>query len=120
MINLEININFLGSPKVFVDKKRIYFPYKKAEALFYYLYFMKSSSRNTLTEMFWSDFDEKSAKKNLRDALYKIKKTFGFDILISPKRTTLMINDDYTIKSDIDNFKADNALNLYKGNFLEN
>jgi len=120
MINLEINIYFLGSPKVFVDKKRIYFPYKKAEALFYYLYFAKSSSRNNLTEMFWSDFDEKSAKKNLRDALYKIKKTFGFDILISPKRTTLMINDDYTIKSDIDNFNADNALELYKGNFLEN
>src|SRR6056297_3612187 len=120
MINLEINIYFLGSPKVFVDKKRIYFPYKKAEALFYYLYFAKSSSRNNLTEMFWSDFDEKSAKKNLRDALYKIKKTFGFDILISPKRTTLMINDEYSIESDIDNFDSKNALSIYKGEFLDN
>jgi len=51
MIDLEIKINFLGSPQVFVDKKRIYFPYKKAEALFYYLYFKKSSSRNSLTEI---------------------------------------------------------------------
>lgn len=120
MINLEIKINFLGSPKVFVDKKRIYFPYKKAEALFYYLYFKKSSSRNSLTEIFWCDFDEKSAKKNLRDALYKIKKTFGFDILISPKRASLMINTEYNISSDIDDFDKNNAAELYKGDFLEN
>lgn len=116
---LVIEISFLGFPKVFVDKKRIYFPYKKAEALFYYLYFEKSSLRNNLTEMFWSDFDDESARKNLRDAIYNIKKTFGFDILISPRQTSITFNNKYEVKSDIDGFSKDSALNLYKGDFLE-
>ncbi|NLY19712.1 MAG: hypothetical protein GXZ08_00290 [Tissierellia bacterium] len=116
---LNIEITFFGSPKVFVNKKRVIFPYKKAEALFYYLFFEKTSSRNNLTEMFWGDFQEDSAKKNLRDALYNIKKVFGFDIITSPKQTFLMLNDQYTITSDVDNFSKTSAISLYKGEFLD-
>lgn len=117
---MNIEIKFLGLPKVFVNKKRIYFPYKKAEALFYYLYLEKSSSRNNLAEIFWCNFDENSARKNLRDALYNIKKTFGFDILLSPKQQSIIFNNHYKVKTDLDGFSRNTALDLYKGIFLEN
>ena len=54
----DIEITFFGAPKVFVNKKRVTFPYKKAEALFYYLFFYKISSRNNLTDMFLCGFQE--------------------------------------------------------------
>lgn len=126
-----INVKFLGIPSITIDNKRIDFPFSKAECIFYLLLYEKVVSREMLSTLLWGDMDEQSAKKNLRNAIYIIRKQTSDDIIISPKRSIIQLNEKYIIESDIDlinNFKPcsslskttiESFLNCYKGSFLE-
>jgi len=113
-----IYVNLLGMPKVYKNDETVYFPFKKAEALFYYLIVEKQCTRDSLVHLFWCDVDEQTAKKNLRNALYIIKKTLEIEIFKSGKRSVVEI-DFSEISIDLD----DNYRNLENGNgigqFLE-
>lgn len=115
----EIFVKMLGIPTVKYDNKEIYFPYKKAAGLFYYMCICKKSSREELINIFWTDSSEQSARKNLRDALYKIRKTFNYDVLISPIKSIIELNTDCIFDIDTDDITKTNILNIYKGDFLE-
>lgn len=113
-----INCRLFGIPKVLADDKNIVFPYKKAEALFYYLILKKQSFRETLVDMFWGYDEEEFAKKSLRNAVYVVNKTYNQNVLISPKRAIVMVNPDIQIDCDIDLFIEDKEckyIDLYKG-----
>ncbi len=117
-----IKAKLFGIPTVMKDNEQINFPYRKAEALFYYLLVKKQASRDTLVNLLWSDTSEKSAKKNLRNAIYIIRKTIDEEVLISPKRTIIKLNDDINYIIDIDiflNAKDNDFIEIYKGEFLE-
>ena len=61
----EMKISLLGTPSVKNKKgEEIKFPYKKVEALFYYLLVKKKTSRNKLATLLWGDMPENKAKKN--------------------------------------------------------
>ncbi|MGH4121290.1 AAA family ATPase [Clostridium sp.] len=100
---------------------QIHFPFKKAEALFYYILINKQASRDTLTNLFWSDFGETTAKKDLRNAFYSIKKAINCNVFISPKREVILVNPEIHFVCDIFDFMNNNknSLNLYNGDFLE-
>ncbi len=115
----EIFINMLGIPTVKYNNQEIHFPYKKAAGLFYYMCICKKSTREELINIFWADSSEKSARKNLRDALYKIRKTFNYDVLISPIKSVIELNNNCLFIIDTDNITASNTLDIYKGDFLE-
>ncbi len=117
---MNIYIDFLGDPSVRVNNELIDFPYKKAAALFYYMVLNQKASRETLIALFWAEFDDTSAKKNLRDAIYKVKKTFGFDVLISPNKSDVYLNQTFCYDSDVHQFLKKPSLLLYKGPFLNN
>lgn len=99
---MSIDIKLLGNPSLIIDGKEIVFPYKKAEALFYYLAVTKKESRDKLSWLLWGDKSDNDAKKNLRNALYIIKQTIPEDCICNDKRTTIAINTDKEMKIDVD------------------
>lgn len=87
-----ISVHLLGSPYVEADGQRVNFPYKKAEGLFYYLCIRGSASREEVVQLLWDENTEAAGRKNLREAVYQIKKIFGSDILVTEGNHTIRLN----------------------------
>ena len=118
-----IEILVLQNPKVLVNKQEMMFPYKKVEALLYYMAVEKSATRDQIATLLWEECDESSARKNLRHALYTIRKVFGEELITSPTRQNLELNQELEIESDYDRFLEENEKNgteVYKSDFLQN
>lgn len=113
-----IEVKLLQTPEIFYNNEQIVFPYKKAEALFYYIAIEKSVTRDTAVGMLWEDNDESTAKKNLRHALYIIKKAFGIDI-IQVEKYKLELNTAYEVQIDMDIFLNENRLELFGKGLLK-
>lgn len=126
-----IDVKFFGIPSVTIDSSSVEFPFTKAESIFYLLIYEKTISREVLSNLLWGDMDEQSAKKNLRNAIYIIRKNTFDDIILSPKRSILQINEKYKIISDVDyinhfnpcninkDFDINRFLDIYDGQFME-
>lgn len=114
-----ISVQLLGNPKVIFNNSIITFPYKKSEALFYYVCINKKLSRQEAINMFWGDNNEETARKNLRDALYKIKTSINENIFTSSK-TVIEFSKEYIVEVDTDIINETNAISLYNGDFLLN
>lgn len=109
-----------GTPKVTKDEQEVLFPYGKVKALFYYLLINKQASREELAGMLWAEEDEDIAKKNLRNAIYKIKKAFDEEVIISPKKSVILLNPEMEIKTDVDEFLSDKKdIKDYEGELLQ-
>ncbi|WZL73823.1 AAA family ATPase [Clostridiaceae bacterium 35-E11] len=118
----KITARLLGTPEVFYNGHRIKFPFRKAEALFYYLLVEKQASRDILVNFFWPELQENTAKKNLRNAVYMIRKVFEADVIVSPQRAMLMLSEDISWKIDVDQFlqnQESTGIALYQGEFLQ-
>lgn len=115
----KIEILTLQMPKVLFNNNQITFPYKKIEALFYYIAIEKNTTRDIVSTLLWEDADTEVAKKNLRHALYMIKKTFGFDVITSVQRSKLSLNPDVEFYCDIDDLFENNKQEVYKAEFLQ-
>ncbi len=114
-----ISVKLLGVPNVNLNNKQITFPYKKSEALFYYVCINKSVSRDEAINMFWADTGENTARKNLRDALYNIKNSINEQIFNSSK-SVIEFSDKFKFDIDADNLTEQNALKFYEDDFLYN
>lgn len=116
----SISVQLFNIPVVKKDKEPIAFPFKKAEALFYYLVVNRQATRDELVNLLWGEVDEETARKNLRHAMYKIRKTFDMDIIISPQKSIVMLNPDIEIDVDIEKFQNDDeSIAVYTGEFLK-
>ncbi len=113
-----INATLLQTPIVLSDGEPILFPYKKAEALFYYLAVEKTVTRETISYLLWEDADSETALKNLRHALYTIKKLFGYEVITSAKKTLLTINSEINFKCDLDELVINGTIHCYVSDFL--
>lgn len=114
-----IQLTLLQTPKITLDGTPVTLPFKKAEGLFYYLAVKKTISREQAASLFWASTDEANAKKNLRHAIYIIKKAFDKEIIVSPQKKILAFNPDISIQSDYDAFMGENRSELYRGEFLQ-
>ncbi|AOT69938.1 tetratricopeptide repeat protein [Geosporobacter ferrireducens] len=117
----QITANLLGTPAVVYQEKQILFPFRKAEALFYYLLIKKQAQRDELVHLFWGEAEEEVAKKNLRNAVYMIRRAIDDSIILSPQRSILQINPSWRIDCDIDIFLngGEAGIHLYQGEFLQ-
>lgn len=117
----KIYAKLFGTPLITKDEQEVLFPYSKVKALLYYLIINKRASRDELSGLLWCEDREDIAKKNLRNAIYKIKKSFAEDILISPNKSLVMLNPDISISSDVDDFAKNekSLINLYVGDFVQ-
>ncbi|MGH4121307.1 AAA family ATPase [Clostridium sp.] len=115
-----IHCEMFGNFRATVNKKEVFLPYSKAQGLFCYLLINKQDNREHISELFWANQEEGNAKKNLRNAIYKINKCFNIPILISPKKSVIMINSDIEIEADVYQFMSDeNEIEIFKGEFLQ-
>jgi len=117
-----VTCKLFGTPEVLKNGEKIIFPYKKAEALFYYLMVKKQCFRDTIVEMLWGSVEEEIAKKSLRNAMYVVNKTFGDNVLVSPKRAIIMLNPEYEFITDVEVFLAGEdcgSIEAYTGEYLE-
>lgn len=116
-----VRVKLFSTPVVLKNGETIVFPLKKAEALFYYLLVNGQASRDTLVNLLWGEIGEKTAKKNLRNAMYKIRKMLDMDIIISPKKSIVMLNPDIEIETDLNTFlkDEDQGVHHYTGEFLK-
>lgn len=114
-----ISVKLLGNPSVKLNNKEITFPYKKAEALFYYVCIHKKITREQAINLFWGDSSEEVGRKNLRDALYKIKTSINENIFSSSK-SFIEFSNELTIEVDTDIINEANAVNLHVDDFLLN
>lgn len=114
-----LSVKLLGNPSVIFNNKKVNFPYKKSEALFYYVCINKKVSRDEAINIFWADSNEETARKNLRDALYKIKTSINENIFTSSK-SVIEFSGDFIVDTDTDKIDESNAVNIYEGDFLFN
>ena len=117
-----LQAKLMGNPKLYMNSQQVFLPFRKAEALLYYLIVKKQASRDVIVDLLWGDTEEDVAKKNLRNAVYIIRKAFGVELIISPQRHILMLNDQIELNLDIDNLKKNienNHWSPYEGDFLE-
>ncbi|MEW6623775.1 MAG: AAA family ATPase [Bacillota bacterium] len=116
-----IEVKLFNTPTVYKNNVKVLFPFRKAEALFYYMLINRQASRDELVNLLWSELDEETAKKNLRNAIYKVKKVVHPDILLSPKKSVVLLNADIAMEIDINTFnnKGQKGLQAYTGPFLK-
>ncbi|MCH4886133.1 tetratricopeptide repeat protein [Acidaminobacter sp. JC074] len=110
----------LGNGMVF-DETEKKLSFKKAYALLFYLVIEKTALRENMINLLWGNLSEDAAKRNLRNAVYVIRKNLGKDIVLSPKRDILKINDDeidYCDVFSIDQMSAKEILDLRDYLFL--
>ncbi|MGE5632698.1 MAG: AAA family ATPase [Caulobacteraceae bacterium] len=117
-----LKCKLFGTPEIYKDGEKIIFPFKKAEALFYYLIVKKQAFRDVLVDLLWGSVEEEVAKKSLRNAVYIINKALDGNVLISPKRAIIMLNPEIVYEKDLDLFLGDDGcggIEAYSGEFLE-
>jgi len=58
-----IRIKMFDIPSVYINDEKLTFPFKKVEALFYYLLENKQATREELVALLWPEEREEIAKK---------------------------------------------------------
>ena len=114
----NISVHLLGRPYVEVDGERVNFPYKKAEGFFYYLCVKKTATREEIIYVLWGADNENVGRKNLREAVYQIKKLLGKEILVTAGHTSISLNPDCMPDIDWDHISAENILENEEEGFL--
>ncbi len=126
-----LEVKFLGMPSIKLNGDEIHLSFAKAEYVVYLLAYEKSMRRDKLCVMLWGDTKEDVAKKSLRNAVYIVRKNLYDEIIVSPKRSLLQLDENCEIITDIDKISGfiiydnlneivvNNFLDIYKGDFLE-
>ena len=106
----KISVHLLGRPYVEVNGERVNFPYKKAEGFFYYLCVKKNATREEIIYVLWGSDNENVGRKNLREAVYQIKKLLGKEILLTAGHTSISLNPQCMPEIDWDSVDENNVL----------
>lgn len=115
----ELFVTLFGPPVVSVGTQPVAFSYRKAAALFYYLILNKQIPRSEAANLLWGDSDTASSLKNLRHAVYTIRKNLGFDIFTTGHPTMLQVRDDLVCHCDVLDFMKDGTLTSDQKEFME-
>lgn len=118
---LNINCKLFGYPLIIEDGIKKTIPSGKVSAMLYYILLKRTVSRDELANLFWNDVGEKNAKISLRNALHKIRKSFKNEIILSPNKTILILNEEIKFNIDVNKFEENplENLELYTGDFLK-
>lgn len=114
----KLECTLIGVPQVTLNGIRVQFPYKKCEALFYYLCVRKSVSREEALSILWADCSQNGARKNLRDAIYNLRKLLGNDIVLTEGHNRVVLNPDIIARLDYDIAIQTSLYERYHEDFL--
>ncbi len=91
-----LNFYLLGTPYFEYDNKAVKIERRKAVALLSYLVITKKRcSRDTLSTMFWTEFDRKSSRASLRRTLSVMTKALGKSWLEIERDSIKFVPDEY-------------------------
>lgn len=117
-----VRVQLLGRPRVWIADSIVSFPFKQAEALFYYLLLEREARRDVLAELIWeSSFGAEKAQSSMRNAIYVLRKQFGRGVLAEPVKNILQLDPGLRPSCDLDLLFAADELpqDYYRGEFLE-
>lgn len=80
-----LNVTMLQTPSVTLDGVPVSFPFKRADALLYYMLVRRSATRQELISLLWESCDEATGLKNLRNTLYTLKRPWGATFSSPPR-----------------------------------
>lgn len=106
---MVVDVHFLGKPKVLINGTPIELEQKKTQALLLYVLFNGSSTRDELAELLWCDYPAESARRNLRNSLYKLKTIVGEDLFVTKGHSFIRISEQVTLYRDIDLFITEDS-----------
>lgn len=115
---MRVSVSLFGTPRVQIDQKEVVFPYRKAEGLFYYLCVKGAVSRDEAIGVFWIDCAENTARKNLRDAVYHLKRIFGENVIESEGNNKIVLSYRFFDPIDYLQITDDTILECYTEEFL--
>lgn len=98
----KIEVQMFDIPCVKLDGVEVSFPFKRVDALFYYLICRKSATRQELVELLWEDCTEEVGYKNLRHTIYTLRKILGSDLILTTQKTEVRLNPERELSSDLD------------------
>ena len=101
-----IEIRFLGNPEIRRNGTRVSFPYRKAEAFFYYLAYRQRASREELIHLLWGDEEESTGRKKLRDAVYQVRRQLGSEVLTNQGNAELALSAKVRLSTDLSRYDA--------------
>lgn len=111
---------FLGNSTISYNGKELYFSFSKVKALFIYLIMNNLVTREYASNLLWGEKPDDIARKNLRNAIYLIKKSTNANIFSNSNGSVLCFNKKIVIETDVDKFIKNNTLlDLYNGEFLK-
>lgn len=97
---MKYQIKVLKETSISINDKVVKFPYKKAMVLFIYIAINKEVSRNEISHLLWENTTNVELRKNLRNALYTIRKLLGKDVIITTDNKTVYLNLEYEYNID--------------------
>ena len=83
---MHVELQLFGKPSVKIDHQSIEISLKKSEAMLYYIAYEKRVTRDELVSIIWCDVEQQTAKKNLRNSLYRLKKDLGIELFGCPNK----------------------------------
>lgn len=114
-----LKVTMLQTPSVQLDGQPVSFPFKRADALLYYMLVRRSATRQELIALLWESCDETTGLRNLRNTLYTLKKVLGGEFLLSPQKSLVVVNGDWEVDCDYDRFTREGDFSAYRGPFLQ-
>ena len=106
---MDIFVQFLGRPEIIRDGQRLEIQQKKLQALLLYLLFNGNCTRDELSALFWCNQDEESARRNLRNSLYKLKLLLGGELFVTKGNMYVKLSPELTLRKDTDVFITENS-----------
>jgi len=116
---MRIELQLFGKPNLKINGQTIEISLKKSEAMLYYIAFEKRVTRDEVVGIIWCDIEQQTAKKNLRNSLYRLKKDLDTELFSCPNKHVIEWDSTLDFFLDIDQEDA-YFLQHYKGKFLEN
>lgn len=113
----EYQVTLMGIPRVLKEGRLVHFPYRKAEGIFYYLCVEKATNRDELVSIFWGSSDEASGRKNLRQALFQLRRCLDEEVIVLQGRNDLKLNQRKGIRTEWD--LGDEAFSQCRERFLD-
>lgn len=121
----SLEIRLLGQYEVRLDGKPVDIPSRPAKLLFAYLVLTAGTRhpRERLAGLLWPESDENNARKNLRQALWRLRKAIG-DTFLLIDNTSVALDDgsdywlDTTLMANIGDKGLTTAAAAYKGELL--
>jgi DNA-binding SARP family transcriptional activator/predicted ATPase len=115
-----VKAKLFGDFQASYNGREIRFPYNKVEALFIYLLINRRANRNHLACLLWGEKCDETARKNLRNAVYIIKKNTRMDIFSSSCNSVVAFNPEVAIETDVDAFMhSEEEMDRYTGEFIK-